>query len=91
MSCVICPYYAKLLSPFFNALKRISLSPLSTMLSRPISSANSIALCVASASISITVAGRGTCCVSEAITRLSLFRITTPRLALLSLAKVVAS
>ena len=91
MSCVRCPYCAKLLPPFFSALNRISKSPSSIMLSKPISSASSSALLTTNTLTSITVDGRGSCYVSEAITRPSLFRMTTPRLALLSSTNVVAS
>ena len=61
------------------------------MLSKPISNASSSAFLAANTSTSITVDDRGSCYVSEAITRPSLFRMTTPRLALLSSTNVAAS
>ena len=91
MSCVRCPYYAKLLPPFFSALNRIFEPPSSIMLSKPISSASSSTLLATNTSTLITVDGRGSCYISEAITRPSLFQMTTPRLALLSSANVASS
>ena len=91
MSCVRCPYCAKLLPPFFSALNRISKSPSSIMLSKPISNASSSALLVANTSTSIIVDGKGSLYVSEAFTRPSLFQMTTPRPTLLSSANVAPS
>lgn len=76
----MCSYCAKELLPLYKTLIRDLESPSTIMLSNPNSKASSRARLAANVSTSMTVGGRGTYCGKEAITKPSVFRITTPLL-----------
>lgn len=91
MSLTMCPKDAKDLLLFFKVLIKIIESPSRKILSKPSSKANSTALRAANAFTSMTVGGSWITSDSEAITKPSWLRITTPKSATFSFSKIAPS
>lgn len=91
MSLTMCRKDAKDLLLFFKVLIKIIESPSRKILSKPSSKANSTALRAANAFTSMTVGGSWITSDSEAITKPSWLRITTPKSATFSFSKIAPS
>lgn len=91
MSLTMCRNDAKDLLLFFKVLIKIIESPSRKILSKPSSKANSTALRAANAFTSMTVGGSWITSNSEAITKPSWLRITTPKSATFSFSKIAPS
>lgn len=87
----MCRNDAKDLLLFFKVLIKIIESPSRKILSKPSSKANSTALRAANAFTSMTVGGSWITSDSEAITKPSWLRITTPKSATFSFSKIAPS
>lgn len=91
MSLTMCPKDAKDLLLLFKVLIKIIESPSRKILSKRSSKANSTALRAANAFTSMTVGGSWITSDSEAITKPSWLRITTPKSATFSFSKIAPS